>query len=699
MRLGIRRKVIGTLILVGLFPLVLSLGIILAGGAAMRVTSIKSDYEHLAYDCANQVAAALKREVDQVRLVSRLPNQVTVVRDLNQRRALREATLGPPPVPRTTREPTAWARDIERRWATLKDDEPPLADILGNSVATRLRLINQLNGTTGRRFIVTDAAGETIAADHKPARFFYGNQDWWQGAYDAGHGRVYLSSVLTDPAAGRSWIYIAVPLLDPADDKQIIGILCEELDLNCLREPVEYALNRREALGQLFDAGLERTVMVHSATADVAQRRQAEQAYRRELFRGSTGWFDGFFTDLIVGWAPVPFERVLPPGLDAISHPQWVVIVSKPAQSAMTPVYRLALTVAGIGAALIVALFVLGVAIGNREIIIPIMRLREATAAVGRGELNIRLISTEHADPIFRRDEIGDLAHDFDEMTRQLQKNMSQLERSNEAKRRFMELAGHELRTPVTYILGVCQLLQRQVQLAQKTDDDPAGSAVTTRSTAAMQGAVTKIIAKSQRLSRIIENLLKLVNNDQFTTRMLRQPIDLRALILQVCNDNRPFVLERKQQMQIDVPENLPAFEGDRDKLEDVLTNLISNAIRFSPDHAVVKVAARQVVGDMLEIIVEDSGPGIPPADLANLFEPFYTGADILHHHSGTIEFGSKGIGLGLAIVRRFVEIHGGVVRAHATGHGTQFQILLPLMQTFTSEINSVPPANLDAHL
>jgi signal transduction histidine kinase len=93
----------------------------------------------------------------------------------------------------------------------------------------------------------------------------------------------------------------------------------------------------------------------------------------------------------------------------------------------------------------------------------------------------------------------------------------------------------------------------------------------------------------------------------------------------------------------------------------------------------------------MLEILVEDSGPGIPQEDLANLFEPFYTGSDILHHHSGTFEYGSKGLGLGLAIVRRFIELHGGIVRAHAIRKdgkttGTQFQILLPLMKNAESD-------------
>ncbi len=683
LRLGIRRKVIGTLILVGLFPLALSLVIILMGGAAMRLTSIKNDYQHMANDSSHQIVAALKRQVDQIRLVARLPNEVAFVREQNNLRLRREiaTTQGATVVGESI--PSPYAKALEKRWPTLTVDDPVLHEILNNSITSRLHLIQTINPQPGRQLLVTDAAGQTIAADEKPTTFFHADQEWWQEAYNGGIGRIYISSVLTDPHNQHNFIIIAVPVLDDGESHHVIGIVRDRLDLDFLRQPFQYAVGQ-SVLGQVFDLSLNRTVVMNDEAADPEQCRRAETDYHKGKTTGKEGLFDQFFVDLVVRDAPIAMDQIVPANTVALHHPQWVVIVSKPAQTAMTPVYNLALTVAGIGAALIVALFVLGVAISNREIIIPIMRLREATAAVGRGELNIRLMSSEKSDPTFRGDEIGDLARDFDEMTRQLQKNMTQLERSNEAKRRFMELAGHELRTPVTYILGVCQLLQRaRCNWPQKNDDESVGgSTVTARSTAAMQGAVTKIIAKTQRLSRIIENLLKLVNNNQFTTRTIRQAIDMRALILQVCNDNRPFVLERKQQMQIDVPEILPPFEGDRDKLEDVLTNLISNAIRFSPDHSTVKVAARQVVGDMLEIIVEDAGTGISADDLANLFEPFYTGTDIMHHHSGTFEFGSKGIGLGLAIVRRFVEIHGGIVQAHATGHGTQFQILLPLMQS-----------------
>src|SRR6185295_9629968 len=104
-------------------------------------------------------------------------------------------------------------------------------------------------------------------------------------------------------------------------------------------------------------------------------------------------------------------------------------------------------------------------------------------------------------------------------------------------------------------------------------------------------------------------------------------------------------------------------------------------------DGSKVRIAAHAVVGDMLEILVEDSGPGIPAEEMANLFEPFNAGGDIMHHTSGTVEYGTKGIGLGLAIVRRFTELHGGIVKAKTLVHdgkitGTQFQMLLPVMKT-----------------
>jgi signal transduction histidine kinase len=485
---------------------------------------------------------------------------------------------------------------------------------------------------------------------------------------------------------------MALPIYGTIDGKQVlIGIIMDMVAVSWLLLPLqEVPANKKlKAITQLIDLEVNKTV--YSVGNDAAQVQATEKFYLEHRGEQPIHPLTLLFNHLVMGSSPVTIKPAVTPSrlYENARFPQWAVVVSQPSEEAMIPVYKVALTVAAIGIALILVLFILGVAISNREIIMPILRLREATAAVGRGELNVRLLSNEARDATFRHDELGELARDFDEMTRQLQKNVNQLARSNEAKRRFMELAGHELRTPVTYLLGVCQLAQKQLQAlsAAATDgvpEDERTVALAAKNAGAVTGALGKIAAKTQRLSRIIDNLLKLVNNDQFTTRMNKAPVDMRALILQVTADHRPFIAERKQQLIVDVAENLPSIEADRDKLEDALTNLVSNAIRFSPDGSQVRVAAHEVVGDMLEILVEDAGPGIPQEDLANLFEPFYTGSDIMHHHSGEFEYGSKGLGLGLAIVRRFIELHGGIVRAHTLVRegkttGTQFQILLPL--------------------
>jgi len=220
---------------------------------------------------------------------------------------------------------------------------------------------------------------------------------------------------------------------------------------------------------------------------------------------------------------------------------------------------------------------------------------------------------------------------------------------------------------------------------------------------------MAKIATKTERLARIIDNLLKLVTNNKFMAPMVKTSVDVREMLQRVTSDHRPFATERKQELLLDVSPDLPRIEADQDKLEDALTNLVSNAIKFSPDGGTIRVAAQLgVSGDTLEILVEDSGAGIPQHDISNVFEPFFTGKDMMHHHSGTFEFGAKGIGLGLAIVRRFVELHGGMVRVRSLARepgvggvaggggglsGTQFLIQLPLNRAPDVASPSLPKA------
>ncbi len=682
MRLGIRRKLIGTLMLVGLFPLVISLIVIMGGGAAMQLSGIRKTYIGMANDSATELTSRVRSELRHITYIARLPETQQFVREQNRMRE----DAGPIKRAAGTSIPEADGASLEmdRQWGGLSEKGPALVNILQNTLAKRLRLISEIDGQL-RQMLVTNAAGELIAADTKSGDFFQADETWWKESFNGGLGQTYVSSLVIDPTTGKPCLELCVPIYDAEGGKgpmRVIGIIKDKLDVTWLTFAVyDMPKAMAGASGQLVDVDAGKTIYASETSAIVGESLEFFLAHRTNPHVSIPRLLLG---DIILGSSLVEFDAESSPEFANAKLPHWAVLVSRSSSEAMIDIYRLAAIGALIGFALIVVLFILGIAISNREIIMPILRLREATAAVGRGELNVRLLSENLEDTTFRRDELGDLAKDFDEMTRQLQKNVNQLARSNEAKRRFMELAGHELRTPVTYILGVCQLAQRQlVQEVHELTVAAQQPVVGAKTTGTVGTALGKIAIKTLRLAHIIDNLLKLVGNDQFTTRLSKAPVDLRALVLQVTADYRPFLAERKQKLVLDVAENIPALDGDRDKLEDVLNNLLSNAIRFSPDGGVVRVALHKVVGDMVEILVEDSGPGIKEDELANLFEPFYTGTDILHHHSGEMEYGSKGLGLGLAVVRRFVELHGGVVRAHLISEGsrtgTQFQILLPV--------------------
>ncbi len=708
MRLGIRRKLIGTLMLVGLLPLVISLVVILAGGAVIRFRGIRDLYEDTAALCADRITnTLLHEELERLVMITRLPRVDAYVQEHS----------APAPADGALPVPSDEDKALDKKWPTLPVTDSAVAATLQNEATIRLTMMSEVDRHL-RHVQIANTRGQLIAADAKTDDFFQGGEDWWQAAYDHGRGKLYISSITTSNgglgkfAAGERVVEIAVPIYATVDGKRVlIGILKDELAVSWLLQTLQDvpAAKHLGALTQLVDLRTDQTV--HAAgdqSANTALAAKSRQFYLDHHDQTRVGTFTLLNNGLIVGAATVNVNEDLKRSaahlFTEVTAPDWVVIVSNTSDAAMAPVFKLAGLVAFIGIALILVLFILGIVISNREIIIPILRLREATAAVGRGELNARLLSDDPRDKTFREDELGQLARDFDAMTRQLQKNVNQLARSNEAKKRFMELAGHELRTPVTYLLGVCQLAQKQLESPSAASDGAPAEARSgtpaAKNFASVAAALARIAAKTQRLARIIENLLKLVNNDQFTTRMNKTSVDVRSLILQVAADHRPFVAERRQQLEVDVSETLPPIEADRDKLEDALTNLLSNAIRFSPDGSKVRIAAHHVVGSLLEILVEDSGPGIPAEDLQNLFEPFYTGEDVLRHTSGTTEFGSRGIGLGLAIVRRFTELHGGIVRAKTLSKegriaGTQFQILLPL--TKPDDLPPPPPAPQEA--
>ena len=255
MRLGIRRKLIGTLMLVGLFPLVMSLVVILGGGAVIQLREIRERYDDTATMCADQIANAIvHEELEKLVMATRLPVVTEYVRTHAGMQGEAAEAL-----PAYTPE----ARALDEKWRDLPETAPEVASTLHNAAAERLLLLSQVDGHR-RHILIANAAGQLIAADSKTDDYFQADEDWWQTAWNHGRGRLYISSITTTAGGkgkldlGERVVVIAVPMYDQVDGRQVvIGVLKDEIAvswvLRTLRDTPES--KSLKALTQLIDVG------------------------------------------------------------------------------------------------------------------------------------------------------------------------------------------------------------------------------------------------------------------------------------------------------------------------------------------------------------------------------------------------------------------------------------------------------------
>lgn len=229
----------------------------------------------------------------------------------------------------------------------------------------------------------------------------------------------------------------------------------------------------------------------------------------------------------------------------------------------------------------------------------------------------------------------------------------TELQRLRQAEHNFLSVFTHDFRTPLTSILGYSEVMQEHPELAGQS------------------GEFAAIIAdNARRLNRMVDDLLDLDRLEAGRTPIRRQPVDLGSVLSEVATAFHPR--HATHPVSLEIAPDLPYLTGDRDALLRAVSNLVDNAVKYSPAGSPITLAARRV-DDALQVDVRDYGLGIPASDLETIFDR-YARVD----SAATQRI--RGSGLGLAIVREIIEAHGGRVWAESTPEaGSTFHITLPL--------------------
>ncbi|WP_342148946.1 sensor histidine kinase [Methylorubrum sp. SB2] len=237
---------------------------------------------------------------------------------------------------------------------------------------------------------------------------------------------------------------------------------------------------------------------------------------------------------------------------------------------------------------------------------------------------------------------------------RRLALQRSDLRRANSLKTEILGTVAHDLKNPLAVILGRSEMLADLIGLETDPGAPPPRAAMTAQ--------VEHVRASATRLIGMIDSLMADAMNDALDITLRRETVDLAGLAREVCEANRPLAEAKGQRLTAAVPPTL-TMSGDAERLREALDNLVSNAIKYSQAGGAIAVSVRREGGATI-CAVTDEGPGLSPEDAARLFGRF-------QRLSAKPTGGEGSTGLGLSIVKRIAELHGGRAEAFSDGPGT----------------------------
>ncbi|WP_370450968.1 ATP-binding protein [Corallococcus sp. CA049B] len=481
-----------------------------------------------------------------------------------------------------------------------------------------------------------DASGETLVPSDRLNRFAgnYANREYFQQAVSGGD-EVWVSRPFLT-RAGLPFIVLSTRV-DLGDGQR--AVLVGGLSLQ--RLGLQSTLASRSYHVELFDRR-DGILLRDTDLGGVLTRAPVLGLLPPDALAAPEGVreaFDESGSRLLVAHAQVP-------------DTEWTVVVTARLREAFAPVTRMGGWVVAI-AALAGAISLLLSQWVGRDVAVRLETLRDGFAALGTpaGEQRVQARGD---------DEVAQLTDGFNDMAARIDRTQQELREAIAIRDQFLSMASHELRTPLTPLKATLELLIRQSE---------SGVGLTPER---QRASFQRLTRQVDRLTRLIGDMLDVSRLQSGRFALAVAPMDLTALAREVLERIQSTRPERQGWVSLDVPDGPLVGRWDEQRLDQLLTNLVENALRYSPPGTPVCMRVREEDG-RVRVDVEDRGIGIPRESLPQLFTPFFRARNATEHYAG-------GLGLGLAICREIVERHGGRIQASSegSGKGTCFTVWLP---------------------
>jgi two-component system sensor histidine kinase ChiS len=507
------------------------------------------------------------------------------------------------------------------------------------------------------------------------------------------HDRIYFREAIAGSAAprqilmgrtsGKPSVSFSSPIRD--DQQAIVGVIALSTSLDSVTQRVSELTFDQGGIAIVVDS--QNNLLAHSnldgLPPDLQQRLDTKDTADiqnlsdytpiQTLRQGQTG-FSQFTDTQGVEWTTY---TAIVPGAG------WGILVQRTEQGLLANTRRFSLF--GLFVILLVLAFVLlATWMVAAQIVKPVSRLTEAATAIANGDL-------EQTVTIESKDELGVLAHSFNSMASQLKASFQELATKNQdlqkldqLKDDFLANTSHELRTPMHGIIGIAEGLIDGIAgpLSQTVEDN-----------------LQLIITSGRRLTTLVNDILDFSKLKHDNIELQLRSIDIQPIIKVIIALSQPFIQQREVELIYVPRDDLPLIYADENRVQQILHNLIGNALKFTEagqveirvevlDTTTEPSASGDRPSGYLKISITDTGIGIEPEQCQRIFESFEQGDG-----STARRFG--GTGLGLTITKRLVELHGGTISVDSTpGEGSTFSFTLPIAadQTLSEQQELLPP-------